>query len=240
MSDQEQLVVRLNRRRNLSAEVLHLTFERTDGRTIVFEPGQYICLNKKFDGKSLKGYYSLASRPYSDNFELCVRVHKMGGEFGELLTKCHLGEIFSVEFPEGSFRLRDPLRPSVFAVHGTGIAPVRSMLQHLLKNSAESPDVPLTLLQGARTKEDLHYFVEFEEFMQYHSIFQYWPILSEQSSEWTGRTGRVQGHLREALGSELKDMNVYLCGSSDMVKTTVEQLQAWKFNERAIVYEKYA
>lgn len=240
MSDQEQIVVRLSGRRNLSPEVLHLNFERTDGRTIAFEPGQYVCLNKNFDGKILTGYYSLASGPHLDNFELCVRVRETGGEFGDFLEKCHLGEIFSLEFPEGNFRLRIPLRSSVFAVHGTGIAPVRSMLQHLLKNSAQPLDVPLTLLQGARTEEELYYFVEFEEFMQHHSIFRYWPIVSGESSGWTGRTGRVQRHLREALGSEFKSMDVYLCGSSDMVKTTIDQLRAWEFNERAIVYEKYA
>ena len=240
MSDQEQIVVRLNGRRNLSVEVLHLNFERTDGCTIVFEPGQYVCLSKDLDGEILKGYYSLASEPYSDDFELCVRVRETGGGFGKFLTQCHLGEIFSLEFPTGNFRLQTPLRPSVFAVHGTGIAPVRSMLQHLLNNSDQSPDVPLTLLQGARTKEDLYYCVEFEEFMKHHPIFRYWPIVSGISSGWTGRTGRVQGHLREALGSKLENMDVYLCGSSDMVKTTVDQLQAWEFDERAIVYEKYA
>ena len=241
MSDQDQFFVRLSGRCNLSAEVLHLSFEKTTGGCgTVLEPGQYACLSKDLDGEIVKGYYSLASEPCSDKFELCVRVRETGGEFGQFFTQCRLGEIFTFELPVGNFRLRAPLRSSVFAVHGTGIAPVRSMLRYLLKNGVQSTDVPLTLLQGARTEEDLYYSVEFEEFVQHHSIFRYWPIVSGESPSWTGRTGRVQEHLHEALGSKLDDTDVYLCGSNDMVKTTVGRLQTWKFDERAIVYEKYA
>lgn len=240
MSAAKQWKVRLTDRRALSGEVFHLSCERTDDEPVAFRAGQYICLGAELSGETAKGYYSLASAPSTDGFDLCVRVGESSGVFGRFLAECEPRDTFFADPPAGNFLLRKPLRESVFVVHGTGIAPVRSMLGRLFDDSADTAgDILLTLLQGARTAEDLYYREEFEHFEKQRANFQFRPVLSQGSSNWSGRGGHAQEHLPEALAGRTAGIDVYLCGRPEMVRGTTEKLVAGGFDEQAIVFEKY-
>ena len=232
--------VKLSERLKLSPEVFHLRLERTDDQPVAFEPGQYACIRKELNGDMLSGYYSLASAPRADRFELCVRVTETTGPLGRFLTECKTGEAFRSDPPAGRLLLRDPLRESVFAAHGSGISPIRSMLQYLLGDGVDrARGAALTLLQGARTPQDLLYRREFEELQQRRSHFRYWPVLSRAAAAWKGRTGHVQQHLREALGGKSEDVDVYLCGCAEMVRETSRNLLAEGFDKQSLVFEDY-
>ena len=240
MSSGNQWKVRLTARRALTAEVFHLSWERTDQEPVTFQPGQYVCLSRDLDGEIAKGYYSLASAPRAGGFDLCVRVTEKTGAFGRFLASCEPREIFLSDPPAGNFVLREPLRESVFVVHGTGISPVRSMLGHLLSDGADSAgDISLTLLQGARTAQDLYYREEFEQFERRRPNFRFRPVLSQATADWSGHTGYAQRHLPEALAGKSDGVDVYLCGRPEMVSATAEELVARGFDEQAIVFEKY-
>ena len=240
MSSGNPWKVRLTDRRALAADVFHLSWERTDDEPVAFEPGQYVCLGTDLDDETAKGYYSLASAPKTDGFELCVRVNESSGAFGRSLAECETHEVFLSDPPAGNFVLRQPVRESVFVVHGTGISPVRSMLGHLLNDGANSPgDISLTLLQGGRTTQELYYREEFEHFEKQHSNFRYRPVLSQAGADWDGRTGHAQQHLPEALAGKSEGVDVYLCGRPEMVRGSAEKLIAQGFDEQAVVFEKY-
>lgn len=240
MSPQNQWTVRLAARRALTAEVFHLSWERADQEPVTFQPGQYVCLSRDLDGEIAKGCYSPASAPRADGFDLCVRVTKSSGAFGRFLAECEPPESFLCDPPAGNFVLREPVRESVFVVHGTGISPVRSMLGYLLNDGADAVgDVPLTLLQGARTTEDLYYREEFERYERRRPNFRFRPVLSQATADWSGRTGYAQRHLPEALAGKSDGVDVYLCGRPEMVRATADELVAQGFDEQAIVFEKY-
>ncbi len=240
MSEPGKWTVKLTGRRPLSSEVFHLTLERVDNELVAFDPGQYVCLSTDFNGAAARGCYSVASAPRADGFDLCVRVTEAAGALGRFLAECELGRLFLSDPPAGNFLLRDPIRPSVFAVHGTGISPVRSMLQHVLADGEHAVRGPsLTLLQGARMSEDLLYRNEFEEFEQRHQRFRFRPVLSQAEATWSGRTGHIQQHLFEALGEKSDGVDVYLCGCREMVGEISESLLAHGFDEDAVIHEKY-
>ena len=240
MSSGNPWKVRLTDRRALTSDVFHLSWERTDDEPVAFEPGQYVCLSTNLNGETAKGYYSLASRPRTDGFDLCVRVNESSGAFGRFLAECEPHQAFFSDPPAGNFVLREPVRESVFVVHGTGISPVRSMLGHLLNDGANlRGDISLTLLQGARTVEDLYYREEIELFERRQPNFRFWPVLSQSGADWDGRTGHAQQHLPEALAGKSDGVDVYLCGRPEMVRGTAEKLIAQGFDEQAIVVEKY-
>jgi CDP-4-dehydro-6-deoxyglucose reductase len=137
--------------------------------------------------------------------------------------------------PLGHFTPRQPFRDSVFIATGTGVVPVRAMLQ---AEPVRSAGASVTLLFGARLEESILFRDEFEALAGAWSAFRFWPTLTRPGAGWTGRAGRVQQHLDEALGGRL-DLDVYVCGLKAMVNDVRENLKSRGFSRPQIVYEKY-
>jgi ferredoxin-NADP reductase len=225
----------------LNEEIRHYVFESLGQGEFVFEPGQYVALSKTLDSGALKRYYSIASPPNGTRrFELCINVTGDTSAFGEYLRRMQPGEVLDYEGPAGTFRLNRPVRPSVFVAHGTGIAPLRSMIGYLL-DSAENrgADAPLTLIYGARNPEWLLYEDEFLALEKEHANFRYWPTLSRPSGGWPGRKGYVQVHLEAALNGHAPGMDFYLCGRVTMVSEVHELLRQAGLDDNSVRYERY-
>jgi ferredoxin-NADP reductase len=144
------------------------------------------------------------------------------------------GDCIEMRPPLGLFVLRQPPRDSIFIATGTGIAPFRSMLQAHL----DAASTAFTLLFGVRYESHLLYRAEFEELALRHPHFRFWPTLTRPDPAWTGRQGRVQMHLAEAIG-ERRDLDIYLCGLKEMVDDVRAVLKALGFDRKQIFYEKY-
>ena len=130
--------------------------------------------------------------------------------------------------------MRQPPRDSLFIATGTGIAPMRSMLQANL--TASSP--AFTLLYGVRHESHLMYRNEFQDLQERFPQFRFWPVVSRPESVWIGRRGHVQHHLEQALGDRT-DLDVYLCGLKAMVDDVRALLKGKGFDRKQIGYEKY-
>lgn len=226
----------------LSSDVVHIFLEVLGQSRFVFRPGQYVCLCKRSESRRLRCYYSIASAPNGTNrFELCMR--RARGKHAPEATFVQgmkVGDCFDLEGPEGSFVVRDNSRESVFVAHGTGISPVRSMLQYLLGGGQDrTGGQPLTLIFGARSAEQLYFRDEFEQLQRRHANFRFWPTLSRPPKGWSGRRGYAQEHVLEALGGKTSGVNVYLCGRREMVAETRSQLLERGFDESSIIQEKY-
>lgn len=94
-----------------------------------FEPGQWV--NFRFD-EEVSRAYTIASAPQrQDAFQVCVRTG--GGKGAEALRRLKAGETVIVDGPFGRFVVpQDDARNLVFLAGDTGIAPVRSIVLHLL------------------------------------------------------------------------------------------------------------
>lgn len=229
----ERRTARLVRSATLAPEVARMEFEVAGQPSFAFRPGQYICMMREREGELVRRYYSIASAPNGTNrFELCVA--------GSFLAEPEPGMSVDLEGPAGNFLLRDPLRKSVFLAHGTGIAPIRAMLQHLFADRQAAPEhPPMTLIFGARTPESLYFREEFEGIERRCPNFQFRPTLSQAGNGWSGRQGYAQAHLGEAIGNDDKEVDVYFCGCREMVSEVRAQLIERGFDEEAIVHEKY-
>jgi CDP-4-dehydro-6-deoxyglucose reductase len=219
---------------DLAPEVRHFVFDVPELDRLAFEPGQYVSLHRVIGGEPLIRPYSIASPPDGNRFELCLN-RVPDGPFSNFLFEMRAGEEVSFAGPLGFFRLRTPLRDSLFLASGTGIAPIRSMLHYLLRHNSAAW---VRLLFGARNKESLLYRGEFEQLAAAHPNFEFHPVLSREGSDWTGRRGHVQDHLDDMRAGRT-DVDVYVCGLRDMVNDVRQQLKEKGFDRRAIVYEKY-
>jgi CDP-4-dehydro-6-deoxyglucose reductase len=205
-------------RRDLAPGVVLLQFKMTAGEHLRWQAGQYLTLSTA-DAPELLTPYSIASAPERERegeFDLAVSAN--GGQ--ELLARLHLGARVFVSGPQGRF-VWEPVPGALLLVGmGTGLAPLRAILQAALDHAATTA---VTLLFGARTEADILWRDEFTELAARDSRFAFEPTLSRPSATWRGRTGRVQDHLRE-IAARSPDVSAYLCGSRAMVGDSVQRL----------------
>lgn len=218
-------LLRLLQRRPLSPRAVHCVFQAE----FVHAAGQYLALR----GAGRKGYYSIASAPRADRtIDLCIDAR---GEFGQYLNRLPLGAEVEAASPAGKMRLSAAENAAVYLAAGTGIAPVRAILQaHLAAN----PNADARLFFGARQACDLFYRGEFEALAASRPNFVFCPAVSGAEPAWSGRRGRVSDHLAEALEGRA-DRDAYFCGPREMVERLQADLAAAGIPDSRQCYERY-
>jgi ferredoxin-NADP reductase len=111
----------------LAPSVLQITVSFTD--PFSFEPGQWV--NFRFP-EGVSRAYTIASAPQRpEAVQICVRVGS--GKGGEALRKLEAGSEVAIDGPYGDFLLpENDGRPVVFLAGDVGIAPIRSIVLHML------------------------------------------------------------------------------------------------------------
>jgi ferredoxin-NADP reductase len=223
----ETFEARLVAAKNLTPWVRELVFERADG-PLLYDPGQWVNLVLPLPEGEVKRAYSIASAPDgSPRFELAV-TRVQDGPGSSFLHEIHEGTMLHTIGPHGLFtRAPDDLTPALFVATGTGVTPLRAMLQAALVAGSTAP---MWLLFGARYEEDILYREEFEGWTLRHPNVRYAITLSRPADGWTGARGYVQD-LVPALYRELAAASrpaaphVYVCGLERMVKSVRELLR---------------
>lgn len=118
----------------LAPSVVQITVTLPGG-DFTFKPGQWV--NFRFP-EGVSRAYTIASAPERpQELELCVRVGP--GRGGNALQHLQPGAEVSIEGPHGAFLLPADERAAVFLAGDTGIAPVRSIVLHMLANQDGRP-----------------------------------------------------------------------------------------------------
>jgi len=224
----------------LSPNVKGLTMACADGAPLGFVPGQWINLQLDCRGTLDKRPYSIASAPkpeQPEQFEIAVtRVEQ--GSVSLSLHALNSGDELQLDGPYGFFTREDhPDDDALLVGTGTGVGPLRAMIQAELASRSSGPR--LTLLFGCRTQDDLLYRAEFEALAREHDRFRFEPTLSRPDAAWRGRSGYVQAQLPELVESHGRP-HVYVCGLSDMVNDVRATLkQALGYDRKHIHTERY-
>jgi len=116
-------------------------------------------------------------------------------------------------------------RDLVFVAMGTGVAPLRSALRHVLGRQQDFGQ--LMVLYGARTPEDFCYRDETESWEQ-AGVELRQVISRPDGHDWSGPTGYVQSLLDHVL-PDLKSPVALICGSREMIAQTRDRLQQMGF-----------
>jgi CDP-4-dehydro-6-deoxyglucose reductase len=201
-----------------TADVALLTLQLPATETFRFHAGQYVEVILK-DGK--RRSYSMANAPHAAGaLELHLR-HLNGGlftdhVFGAGATAMKEREILRLEGPFGSFFLReDSQLPIVMLASGTGFAPIKSIIEHMVH---EAINRPITLYWGGRRPSDLYMNALVEQWASTISGFKYVPVISDALPEdgWAGRTGFVHRAVMQDF-PDLSGHQVYACGAPIVV-----------------------
>jgi ferredoxin-NADP reductase len=214
----------------------HLELETKNGEAFDFTAGQFISIHMEWNGERYARAYSIASALRPDRrFELCVREAE-DDPATAWLAGIQVGDPVEFTGPYGYFKLRQPPDlVSAFVATGTGIAPIRAMLQQL---QARGGLGEAWLIFGVRHEEDILYREEFEALERKNPNFHFIPTLSRAGPGWKGHRGYVQGQVKRYLSGK-KGLHAYVCGAPQMVMDVRTLLAGMGYSQEDVSYEKY-
>ncbi|MGK5074060.1 CDP-6-deoxy-delta-3,4-glucoseen reductase [Janthinobacterium sp. ZB1P44] len=200
----------------VAPDVVVLTLQLPASERLNYRAGQYIEIMLR-DNK--RRSYSMASAPVEGGpVSLHIR-HMPGGLFtDQVFGTMKERDILRFEGPMGTFFLReDSDKPIVLLASGTGFAPLKAIVEHMINE--QSPR-PITLYWGGRRPHDLYMDALCRQWAADLPQFTYVPVISEALPEdaWSGRTGFVH----QAVMADLPDLSayqVYACGAPIVVES---------------------
>jgi CDP-4-dehydro-6-deoxyglucose reductase len=218
----KRLPARIERALPLSHDVMGLYLRLPAAETFRFEAGQYIDI--MLSGGRRRSF-SIASPPHCSRLlELHVR-RVAGGEFSErLFDEGPQNALLNIEGPLGQFVYRaraamPGVAPMLLVGGGTGIAPLLSILRHVIENGIERD---MTVYWGVRGESDLYAREVLEDLAQRcpadgrPARLRYVPVLSEPSAGWQGSRGFVHDAVLNGI-VDLEKYDVYAAGPPAMI-----------------------
>ena len=199
----------------ISTDILRVMLRLPPNAAFTFLPGQYIDIQ----AAGVRRSYSIANAPRADNsVELHIRRFENGIMSQYWFEEAKPEDLLRFEAPLGTFFLRDNnCRNLVFLATGTGIAPVKAMVEEMAADPSLVSNTRVSIYWGNRRPEDFYWRPAEGVVAEFH------PVLSGSDPNWTGRRGYVQDMLRSDL-ADLSDASVYACGSPSMIASAKEVL----------------
>lgn len=200
----------------LSHDVIGVRLRLPPGRTMEFMAGQYADV---IGPGGVRRSYSFAAAPKADGIQFQIRCVDGGVMSAYWFGEAKVDDLLRIYGPKGTFVLRHtPNSDVVFLATGTGIAPVKSMIEWIATLSEDQQPRSIQLFWGGRTEEDLYWNLG--------SLFdriRYVPVLSRADVDWQGERGYVQDAFL-ATNADLNSMQVYACGSEEMIHSARQAL----------------
>lgn len=209
-----------------------------DGEPLRFQAGQYV--NVRLPSGDGHRPFSFANSPsLPDEIELDVRLVPGGQATTWIHQQLAVGDELSLAGPYGRFFVRKSAGvPLLFLAGGSGLSSPRSMILDLLQ---EGCSLPITLVYGARSRDELYYHEQFEALVAAHPNFTYVPALSHEpeDSSWSGARGFVHEAANEHFGGDFQGHKAYLCGPPAMIDACITTLIRGRLFERDIYMERF-
>lgn len=203
-----------------------------------FRPGQFVMLDLPIESKITNRSYSIASAPSAEPvFELIIVLNPDGMGTPYMWEHYRVGTQVPVAGPLGKFVLPDQVETDIcFVATGTGIAPLRSMLLHMV--SGKLPHKNLYLVFGNRTEQDILYYHELTGLAASDPRIHFIPVLSRADESWSGRRGYVHA-VYEELFADKRPGLFFLCGWKNMIMEARERLTSMGYDKSSIRFELY-
>ncbi|HEY2465041.1 MAG TPA: 2Fe-2S iron-sulfur cluster-binding protein [Steroidobacteraceae bacterium] len=247
----KRLPCRIERAVALSHDVMGLFLRLPIAEDFSFEAGQYIDI--LLPGGRRRSF-SIASPPHDARpLELHIR-RIAGGEFSERLFHEDMrAALLSIEGPLGTFTYRPHTghAPRMLLIGGgTGIAPLLSILRHLIENGIERD---MQLYWGVRSESDLYAQATLEQLSRRAAALtattltatslsaaslSYVPVLSEATPEWRGRRGWVHEVALEDV-KDLEAVDVYAAGPPAMIAAIQREYDSRGSAKTRLYYDSF-
>lgn len=198
--------------------------------SISFIPGQVAVL--RAEGQTASAYFAFASAPEDAEIEFLVKRGAAGSAGSVIFELGEGGRVELLEIVGRGFPLQQQKgKDLIFVAMGTGVAPLRSALRHVLKHRSDYG--ALVVLYGARTPDDFCYRDETNEW-EAAGVELRQVISRPDGHDWSGPTGYVQS-LLDHIVPDLPAPVALICGSRQMIEQTRDRLLQMGFAPEAIL-----
>jgi ferredoxin-NADP reductase len=230
---------KLTKINSLTSTVKHFVLEYPQEADTSFIAGQFLMVHLEKDGKPHKKPYSIASAPSlareKKEIELCIKIVE-GGFVSTWFFELKEGATLHTSIPYGVFTVREPWQDNlIFVGTGTGIAPLRGMIQTLYERSC---DKNIWLIFGNRYETDILYESEWRDLEKKHKNFHFVPTVS-RGKNWTGETAYVQDVVKKQFGGQTQGLDFYGCGLVPMCQQLKAALLEMNIPKDKIHFEQF-
>ena len=237
----------LSKKIQLTSDVYLYHFDLLEPKEITFKAGQYMILLIPLEKNSHTTlmrphssciYGEMARRLYSivspdtikNSIEFIIEIIP-GGLASSYLYNLKVKDEVVFQGPAGMFGLKENDRPKIFLATGTGIAPVRSMLE-----SYQLPVSSYSLFWGLKMYKDIYLFDELKKFNPKICLSR------EQNLDMIPKTDRKYfglGHVDQCLEKQLTNFDFYLCGRREIIESLRQFLIKKDVLRENIYFEKF-
>lgn len=209
---------------NLTNDILKVVLRLPPSTIFKFNPGQYVNIIK---GDIIRSY-SISSYSSNNYLEFFIKKYDNGLMSNYWFNHVKVDDLLRLEGPLGTFFLRKPIFSNVvFLATGTGVAPVKAILESINQSNFNFKETKIWVITGARYETDIFWIPKTINKLNITFI----PVLSKPGNNWNGECGYVQNVVLK-LGIDLSDSQVYACGSLNMIESAKKLLIQNSLNEK--------
>ena len=198
----------------VSEYILELSLRFPPGTNFNFLPGQYVTVIRN----SIKRKYSIAGRNTEGHLLFFIKKYTNGKLSKYFFNEMKKNDLLYLEGPAGSFYYHNNnVSCSIFLATGTGVAPIKAILDDLEDDPSKLNNKEFHLFIGARKTGDLFWKPH------YRNIKVNVYLCLSQSDEVGCHSGYVQDVLL-ASALNIANSDVYACGSLEMIRDAKAKL----------------
>ncbi|GAA1807825.1 flavohemoprotein [Planosporangium flavigriseum] len=201
---------------------------------IEYEPGQYLSVETRYQPRLWRMYSSANAQRPDNTIDFHVRAIGAGWVSSALVRKVQTGDLLRLAAPMGSMTLdRQSTRDIVFVAGGTGLAPIKALLEELTKFNRNRW---VHLFFGAKDRDDLYDLPALQELASRYPWLQIIPACSDDPG-FDGEQGDVSDVITRHGPWDNHDF--FVSGSPTMVKATMRTLAGLHVPSVRIKYDAF-
>lgn len=213
----------------LNASVYRIELLAPAGSKLEYLPGQYLELH--IADQQLP--YSIANAPdekqprrlelqISDHNDVTAKIiaelSKAADNNGTVKITLAKGECFLNQLPQ---------QPILLVCAGTGFSQIKCLAEAIL---AQDPEHEVHLYWSNRSLDEFYLYDTPKTWANKFTNFHFHPILEAGVDSWQGRAGWIYEIIHDDF-DDLKNVQMYACGSPTMVHGTLDQLEKLGLSE---------
>lgn len=208
--------------RELRGEVVDVRRETEDSATVIikpgwgfaadYQPGQYVGIGLRINGRWHWRSYSLTSVPKRDNklISITVKATPEGFLSTHLVNGVEPGTIVRLAAPKGDFAMPDPPpAKALFVTAGSGITPVMAMLRSI---AARGQSADIVHVHSAPSADDVIFHDELQQLHDGRTDYRLHLQLTDEA-------GHLDFGNLEHIVADWKERPTWACGPPAMLDT---------------------
>jgi len=201
-----------------------------------YRAGQYVSIESPAHHPRVWRTYSVANAPRADGtLDFHVRALGVGWLSGALVRRVRAGELLRLASPMGSMVLdRRSTRDIVFMAGGTGLAPIRALLEELTTFNRTRW---VHMFFGVRDRQDLYELPYLQALAEAYPWLSVVPICSNDP-DWGGEVGTISDVVSRF--GPWREHDFFVSGSPAMIRASLRALSNLQVPHTRIRYDAFS